>query len=163
MLAVLGAGLRRRYGRRLDGWAASCAVATLLAYGAPVLASGEATFAGYVTLDDTSTFLAIVDRTLEHGREVDGLAPSSYEATLAVNLAHGYPTGSLLPLGIGSRLVGSDPAWTFQPYLSALAALLALCLYELARLAGLTRPLRALVATVAHRPRCSTGLRSGVA
>ena len=148
-LGILGFGSRRRPGRRLDGWAVTCAVATFLAFGAPVLASGEATFAGYVKLDDTSTFLAIVDRTLEHGRDVDGLAPSTYEATLAVNLANGYPTGSLLPLGVGSRLVRSDPAWTFQPYLSLLAALLALCLYELAGATGLSRPLRALAATVA--------------
>lgn len=147
-LAILGFGVRRRAGR-LDGWAVACAVVTFLAFGAPVLASGEATFAGYVKLDDTSTFLAIVDRTLEHGRDLDGLAPSSYEATLAVNLANGYPTGSLLPLGVGSRLVRSDPAWTFQPYLSLLAALLALCLYELAGATGLSRPLRALTATVA--------------
>jgi hypothetical protein len=148
-LGILGLGLRHRPRRRLDGWAATCAVATFLAFGAPVLASGEATFAGYVKLDDTATFLAIVDRTLEHGRDLEGLAPSSYEATLAVNLANGYPTGSLLPLGVGSRLVRSDPAWTFQPYLSLLAALLALCLYELARATGLSRPLRALAATVA--------------
>jgi hypothetical protein len=148
-LAVLGAGLRQRRVRTLDRWALMCAVVTFLAFGAPVLASGEATFAGYVTLDDTSTFLAIVDRTLEHGRSVDTLPPSTYEATLAVNLANGYPTGSLLPLGVGSRLVGSDPAWTFQPYLSLLAALLALCLYELAGALGLTRPARALVATLA--------------
>jgi hypothetical protein len=148
-LAVLGLGLRRRLTRRLDGWACACAAATFLAFGAPVIASGEATFAGYVTLDDTSTFLAIVDRTLEHGRDLQGLAPSTYEATLDVNLARGYPTGSLLPFGIGSRLVGSDPAWTFQPYLSLLAAALALGLYELARLAGLPRLGRAVVGAIA--------------
>lgn len=148
-LGILGFGLRRRPRRHLDGWAVTCAVATFLVFGAPVLASGEATFAGYVKLDDTSTFLAIVDRTLEHGRDLEGLAPSTYEATLAVNLANGYPTGSLLPLGVGSRLVRSDPAWTVQPYLSLLAALLALCLYELAGAAELSRPLRALAATVA--------------
>jgi hypothetical protein len=148
-LAVLGFGLRRRRPRRLDASACTCAVAVFLAFGAPVLASGEATFAGYVTLDDTSTFLAIVDRTLEHGRNLDGLAPSTYEATLAVNLARGYPTGSLLPFGVGSRLVGSDPAWTFQPYLSVLAAALALGLYELAKGAGLPRRWRAVVGAVA--------------
>ena len=148
-VAILGIGLLRTAKRRVDGWAAACATTTFLAFGAPVLASGEATFAGYVKLDDTSTFLAIVDRTLDHGRDVGGLAPSTYEATLDVNLARGYPTGSLLPLGVESRLVGSDPAWTFQPYLSLLAAFLALCLYELAAGVGLSRPWRALVATVA--------------
>jgi hypothetical protein len=151
-LAVLGFGLRRPRARRVDVWACACAVAVFVVFGAPVLASGGATFAGYVTLDDTSTFLAIVDRTLEHGRSLDGLAPSTYEATLDVNLARGYPTGSLLPFGVGSRIVGSDPAWTFQPYMSLLAAALGLCLYELTGVAGLTRRWRAVVGTVAAQP-----------
>src|SRR5262249_11340477 len=116
------------------------------------LLSGTATFAGYVKLDDTATFLAITDRTLEHGRDLHGLAPSSYEATLAVNLANGYPTGVFVPLGVGSQLVRSDPAWTFQPYLAFLGALLALSLYALA--GGFVRAtgLRAVIAVVAGQP-----------
>ena len=38
--------------------------------------------------------------------------------------------GSLLPLGIGARLVGEDVAWVFQPYLAVIAALLALVLWQ---------------------------------
>ena len=90
--------------------------AIFLFFGAPVILSGEPTFAGYVKLDDTATFLAFTDRVLDHGRDLDGLAPSSYEATLAVNVANGYPLGAVLPLGIGARLVGTDPAWVWQPY-----------------------------------------------
>ena len=39
-----------------------------LAYGAPVLLSGEATFAGYIKLDDTATWAALTDRAVSHGR-----------------------------------------------------------------------------------------------
>ena len=48
----------------------------------------------------------MTDRVMEHGRNLAGLAPSTYEATLATTLALGYPTGSLMPLGIGHQLLG---------------------------------------------------------
>jgi len=150
-LTVLGFGLRVRELRRVDPYAAGCALVAFLAVGAPVLASGQPTFTGYVKLDDTATFLALTDRVLEHGRDLDGLEPSSYEATLAVNLAQGYPTGALLPLGVGARLVGTDPAWVFQPYLAFLAAMLALSLYALVGPMLRSRPRRAFVAALASQ------------
>ena len=82
--------------------------------------SGEATFAGYIKLDDTATWLALTDRVMEHGRSLDGLAPSTYEATLAFNLADGYPVGVFLPLGVGGALLGEDIAWLVQPYMALL-------------------------------------------
>ena len=153
-LAVLGAGLAigRARACRPDLYAVACAVAAFLAVGAPVLASGQPTFTGYVKLDDTATFLALTDRLLEHGRDIEGLAPSSYEATLAVNLVQGYPTGALLPLGAAAKIVGTDPAWAFQPYLAFLAAMLALVLYALAGTLLRDRPLRALTAALASQP-----------
>jgi hypothetical protein len=102
-----------------------------LAYGAPILLSGSPTFAGYITLDDASTVFAMTDRALESGRSVEGLAPSTYEATLASSLMVGYPLGTLLPLGIGAELTAQDVAWVYQPYLAFLAALLTLGLYGL--------------------------------
>jgi len=134
--------------RRFDTWAVVAAVVVFAAYAAPVVLSGDATFAGYVKLDDTATFLALTDRGLEHGRSLEGLAPSSYEATLAFNLPF-YPLGSLLPLGIGASLVGQDTAWVFQPYVAFLAALLGLSLYRLAGLVLGSRPGRALAAVLA--------------
>ena len=67
-------------------------------YAAPIVLSGEPTFAGFIKLDDTATWLALTDRVMEHGRDLDGLAPSSYEATLRFNLGDGYPVGVFLPL-----------------------------------------------------------------
>jgi hypothetical protein len=131
------------------GWAAACAVATYAAFGAPVVLSGSATFAGYITLDDTATWLAYTDRLLEHGRNLTGLAPSSYEATLAFSWNGGYPVGAFPPLGVLHELLGTDSAWLFQPYVAFLAAMLALGLYGITARVIESRPLRALGAFVA--------------
>ena len=148
-LATVGlAAALTRSRRRIDPWAVVAAVGVFAAFAAPVVLSGDATFAGYIKLDDTATFLALTDRAMEHGRSLEGLAPSSYEATLAFNLPF-YPLGSLLPLGFGAALVGQDAAWVFQPYLAVLAALLALSLYRLAGLMVVSRPARAFAAFLA--------------
>jgi hypothetical protein len=152
-LAVAGFGFSLPWReRRLDPWALVAATATFAVYAAPVVLSGQATFAGYLTLDDTSTWLAMTDRVMEHGRSMTGLAPSSYEATLANYLAVGSPVGSNLPLGLGGKLVGQDIAWLFQPYLAFLGAMLALGAYELTVRLVASRVLRALIAFVASQP-----------
>jgi hypothetical protein len=137
---------------RPDLWALGTAVAVFAVFAAPVVLSGEATFAGYIKLDDTATYFAMTDRVMEHGRDLAGLAPSTYEATLATTLAIGYPTGTLMPLGIGHQLIGYDLAWLFQPYLAFLAAMLALSLYALLAPLVPSRPLRAFAAFVAAQP-----------
>jgi hypothetical protein len=149
-LAVVGGGpsLVRR-ARSAEPWALGCAVAVFCLYGAPVLLSGEATFSGYIKLDDTATWMAFTDRTMEFGRNLDGLPPSSYEATLDLNLAKGYPTAIFVPWGIGAAITGQDLAWVFQPYEALLAAMLALCLVSIAAPAVRSPRLRALGALVA--------------
>jgi hypothetical protein len=151
--AVAGFGLARPWRHaRVDAAGLTAAAAVFVTFAAPVVLSGEATFAGYIKLDDTASWLALTDRALEHGRSLDGLAPSSYEATLDFYLAGGYPLGSLLPLGIGARLVGQDVAWVFQPYLAFLAAMLALALSAIARPAIASWRLRAVAAVIAAQP-----------
>ena len=147
--AIAGVGLAKAgWIRRIDGWALVAGVGAFAAFAAPVVLSGRATFAGYIKLDDTATYLAMLDRASHHGYDVAGLGPSTYEATLSTSLVYGYPLGSVLPLGIGSTLVREDAAWLWQPYLTFLAALLALGLYQL--VSGLlgSHFLRALTAFV---------------
>ncbi len=151
-LAVAGLLLGMITPRRPDLWALGAAVAVFAVFAAPVVLSGEATFAGYIRLDDTATFLAMTDRVMEHGRDLAGLAPSTYEATLTMTLPIGYPTGALMPLGIGHQLVRYDIAWLVQPYLAFLAAMLALTLYALFAPLVPSRPLRAFAAFVAAQP-----------
>jgi hypothetical protein len=122
---------------------------TFAVYAAPIVLSGDATFAGYIRLDDTATWMALTDRVMEHGRDLGGLAPSSYEATLAFNLADGYPVGVFLPLGVGQALVGEDVAWLIAPYMAWLAAILALALWTLAAPLVQRAWLRTVVAVLA--------------
>lgn len=153
VLAILGGGLSIpwRFGRP-DPWPVAVAVAVFLIFGAPILLSGEPTFAGFIKLDDTATWLTLTDRVMEHGRSLEGMGPSTYRATLDFNLADGYPIGVFIPFGAAQKLVGGDLAWVFQPYVSFLAAMLSLGLWQI--LGGvLRRPeLRAFAAFIAAQP-----------
>lgn len=136
----------------LERYATLAALAVFVVYAAPIVLSGEPTFAGYIKLDDTATWLALTDRIADAGRDLSGLAPSTYEATLSFNLGSGYPIGAFTPLATGSTLLGHDPAWLFQPYLATMAALLALCLYQLSTEVVRRPPLRAAIAFLAAQP-----------
>ena len=142
--------LSRPWRPLLEGWAWAAAAGVFAVFAAPIVLSGRATFGGYIKLDDTATYLAMTDRVMQHGRSLAGLAPSTYEATLATTVAIGYPTGSLMPLGIGHQLLAYDSAWLYQPYLAVLAVLLACALYELSRslfASGLRRALAVFIAS----------------
>jgi hypothetical protein len=130
-LAAAGFGLAIPLGRGPSVWASTCALAVFVVYAAPIVLSDSATFAGYISLDDTATWLAIADNALTHGRSLAGLAPSTFSAVLHDDLAGGYPIGSMVPLGIGHELTGQDSAWLFQPYIAFLGGLLALSIYQL--------------------------------
>ncbi len=152
-IAVIGIGLAVARGfERPSGWALAAVVGVLCAYAAPIVLSGQATFAGFIKLDDTATWMALTDRIMQGGRSLAGLQPSTYEATLAFNLGQGYPIGAFLPLGVGRQLVGQDVAWVVQPYMACMAGLLALALWELPRGLIASPRLRAGVAFVAAQP-----------
>jgi hypothetical protein len=148
-LAVAGVGLSLRQRRRPDAGAVVTALAVFAAYAAPIVLSGSATFAGYITLDDTSTWLALADNALVHGRAVSELPPSTYQTVLHDYLTvGGYPIGAFLPLGIGHELTRQDAAWLFQPQLAFMAAMLGLVLYALAGELVRSRALRAVAAVL---------------
>jgi hypothetical protein len=147
----LGLGVPRR-SLKPDPWALATALGVFAVFAAPVVLSGEATFAGYIKLDDTATWFAITDQIPDHGRDLSALAPSSYEATLHSTVGAGYPIGSFTPLAAARQLVGVDVAWVFQPYLTLLAAMLALSLYELVRGLVKSPPLRAAAAFISAQP-----------
>ena len=150
-LAAIGYGVAWPFEklRRPDWWGLGAGTATYLAFGAPVLAAWRETFLGYIKLDDTATYLAMLDRFLGHGYNVSGLAPSTYERTLTTSLSTGYPMGSLMPVGVGHTLLSTDTAWLWQPYLSFLAAMVAVGIYALAAPIVRRRWLRALAAATA--------------
>jgi hypothetical protein len=152
-MAAAGIVLALLAGRRLrpPGWLLASLLAAFAVYAAPIVLSGEATVAGYIKLDDTATWLAFTDQAMANGRDLSGLAPSTHEATLAVNIGEGYPIGAFIPLGVGAELLG-DPAWLIQPYMAFLAVLLALAVWALARPLVASHRIRAGVVFVAAQP-----------
>lgn len=150
MLALVGFVVGGR-GRNLrpDRWALIATLSVFCVFAAPVVFSGEPTFAGYIKLDDTATWFAITDRLMEDGRSLSGLPPSSYEATLYFNLAGWYPVGAFLPFGVGAKLTGQELAWVFQPYLALLASFTALGLWQLTARIRVSPALRAAAVFVA--------------
>ena len=142
----------RRRPLRIDGAAVAAAAAVYLVFAAPVLFSGDATFAGYIKLDDTATWFALTDQATEAGTGgFEDLPISSYKRTLEENLGGGYPVGAFGPLGLGAAITGQDVAWVFQPLLALLAAALALSIYALLRPAIGSRLLAAGAAFLASQ------------
>ena len=146
---VLGLRARRT---RIEPWACAAAVATFAVFAAPIVLSGSATIAGFIKLDDTATWLAFTDRVIDHGRDLGGLAASTYEATLDLNIGDGYPIGAFVPLGVGSKLLATDPAWLIQPYMAGLGAIVSLGLWSLAAPLAGSPKLRAAAAVVGAVP-----------
>ena len=134
--------------RRVDGWLVAVGISVYAVFAAPAVLTGRATFLGYIKLDDTATYFAMLDRAMHHGYNAAGLEPSTYETLLKATYVAGYPLGSLLPLGTGSTLVGQDIAWVWQPYVTFLAVLIGLTLYQLVSDLVGARPLRALIAFI---------------
>lgn len=143
--ALAGLPLAWTERRRLWGWPMLVALGVLLAYAAPVLLSGQATFAGFVRLDDTATWFNIVDH-LSSGPPHSGGDLSSTYALEYSRLGPYYPRGSFVLPQVARALSGVDIAWVFQPYLACCAAAVSLCLYALVKPLVPPAGVRALVA-----------------
>ncbi len=134
--------------------ALAAALIAFAALAAPIVLSGQATWAGYIKLDDTSSWLGLVDRALTHGHSLAGVPPSTYRLVLEAYLAVGYPIGSFLPLGLGHVLLGQETAWLVDPWMAFMAAMIALALHRVATLALAASPgwQRAVIAGVGAQP-----------
>ncbi len=139
-------------GRWLGRWPLLAAVGVLLAYGAPVLLSGQATFTGFIKLDDTATWFNVIDTVMSHGRSVAGLVPSTFTLVFTGDVGASYPLGAFMLPGVAHALSGVDIAWAFQPYLACCGAAVALCVYALMEPVVSSVRVRALLAFVAAQP-----------
>jgi hypothetical protein len=134
ILAVLGLLLCRDLARPRPGNAeVGVAAGVFLLFAAPFLISGEATWAGYIKLDDNATWLAITDHVFEHGRGLTEMAPSTHQQVLTDYLEDAYPIGGFVLMAVMSAISGQDIAYTLQPSMAVAAAMMALLLFELAR------------------------------
>ena len=147
--------LRRRGARpwwRLSGWPLLAALGVLFVYGAPVILSGQATFLGFIKLDDTATWFDVIDRIMTHGRSFAGVMPSSYSLVFTGDVGPSYPLGAFVLPGVGQAITGIDIAWVFQPYLAYCGAAVAMCVYALMEPLISSPRLRAPLAFVAAQP-----------
>jgi hypothetical protein len=159
VLAVLGLALSFPWRRGSLDWAAvACGLGVFGVFAAPIALTGEPTISAYEAQKDTATYLGMIDQFMDHGRNLHDLDVSEYSTLLELLLPGGYPLGSLLPLGVGQKLVSEDPVWLYQPYLAFVAAMLALSLYGLIARVIPFRALRAGVAFVASQPALLFGL-----
>jgi hypothetical protein len=146
--ALVGLFAAWQDGRWPGTWPLVAALGALLAYGAPVILSGQATFTGYVRLDDTAYWLNVVDHLFGQSNAAVDAIPSSYSLT---DLDEHYPRGAFILLGVGHSLLGTDAAWTFQPFLALCAGAIALCVYALVQPLVESSKVRALVAFLASQ------------
>jgi hypothetical protein len=134
VLAALGLAAGRRLVRPWPGRAELWIVGiVLLLFASPFIVSGEATWAGYIKLDDNATWLAITSHVFEHGRGLTDLPPSTYQQVLVDYLGGTYPIGGFVPMAVMSTISGQDLAFVLQPSMAVAAAMLALLLFELSR------------------------------
>lgn len=99
----------------------------------PFLVIGEATWAGFIKLDDTATWMAITDHVFEHGRGLGDLPASTHHQVIVDYLGGTYPIGGFVPAALMSKINGADVAFTMQASMAFAAAALGLTLFELAR------------------------------
>jgi hypothetical protein len=139
--------------RRLEPWPLLAAVGILLVYGAPVLLSGQATFTGILKLDDTSTWLNIIDHTMTHLHPAAGsVSTSTYQLVFTGDVGPTYPFGAFMLPAVGHALTGIDAVWIVQPYIALCGAAIGLGVYALVEPVIESPRIRALIAFVAAQP-----------
>lgn len=116
---------------RMDYLSGLAGLITYVAFGLPVIAYGQPSWAGWIKLDDPATFLATTNGLMNQGRSIPGVISSTYDRVIQMMFDMGnghfsYPIGSLVPFGVMSKLTGIEMAWLFQPFLSFAAALAAM-------------------------------------
>jgi hypothetical protein len=145
------AGLVLAWPWRPGRWPLFAAVGILLAYGAPVLLSGQATFTGYIKLDDTATWLNIIDHAMTHLHEFS-TGISTYSLNFAGDVGPTYPQGAFMLVAVGNAFTRIDSAWIMQPYMAFCGAAVGLCVYALVEPLLASPRIRALVAFFAAQP-----------
>ena len=121
------------YSGPLPGWGILAALGVYIVFAAPVVLSGEPTWAGYIKLDDSATWMGLTDHAFEFGHRTSGFPPSTWEALVDINAGSGYPVGSFVPMALISRVTGQDVAWTLQPSMAGMVAVLTLLLSQIVR------------------------------
>lgn len=130
-LAGLVLGRARLRALRPDPWLLAAIVALYAVLAAPIVMSGEATFAGYLALPDTNHQLALADLFAHRGPDWAGLPDGANSRTMAKYVTSSYPVAAQAALGVTAPLGTLDIAWLYQPYLAFTLLALALAIWAL--------------------------------
>ena len=104
---------------------------TYVVFSLPTVAYGHPTWAGWIKLDDNSSFLAVTDRLMNVGRTVPTPVLSTFDRLIQTFFASesnghfSYPVGTFIPFGVVTKLTGVEKAWFYQPYMTFAAAMVA--------------------------------------
>jgi hypothetical protein len=150
-LAVVGyaSSIGRVRALRPDGFALAVGVSLFAVFAAPIVLSGNATWAGYYVLNDSAVHFTLIDQLLAHGRDLSSSHASTLAPILHSYLSSAYPIGAQAALGAVRPLTGQNVAWIFQPYLALILSLGGVTIYQLLDGVVSSRGLRALCAFVA--------------
>ncbi len=137
---------------RLDppGWLALGWLAAYVLHLAPVLLSGQPTWAGYNFVNDTATQLVLADHVVANGLAApDVVRTSTTTEVVRAYLTSGYPVGAHALLGTLGQLVPASLSAAYQPFIAVLAASSGLCLAYLVRRVGMSTPAAAAAGVLA--------------
>lgn len=139
---------------RFDFLPAVAGLITYIAFSLPTVAYGHPSWAGWIKLDDDSTFLAVTDRLMNVGRTVPVPVASTFDRVLQTIFApegaghFSYPVGTFIPFGVVSKLTGVERAWFYQPYLTFAAAMVAMLFVTILRTRIANRGLVVVAASI---------------
>ena len=130
LLALGGLALERDRLRRLrpEPWIALATLGVFAVFAAPIVLSGEPTFAGYLALPDTAHQMTLADLVAQHGFDYSALEDGSYRRSSIGYVDSAYPVAGQAALGVTAPLGLLDLAWLYQPFLTFMAAMTALAL-----------------------------------
>jgi len=133
LLAIAGLALnvQRLRGLRPDPWCVLAVAGVVAVFAAPVVLSGEPTFASYLALPDTGHQLSLSYLYADRGPDWMSLAPGSTRETMLKYVVTAYPVAGQATLGVTAPLGVIDLAWLYQPMLTFIAMIGALALWSI--------------------------------
>ena len=130
-IAGLAANLQRLRTLRPDPWCVLAVGGVFAVFAAPIVLSGEPTFAGYLALPDTSFQLTLADLYADRGPDWMSLPQGATRETMYKYVTTAYPVAGQATLGVTAPLGLIDLAWLYQPLLTFAATMSALGLWSI--------------------------------
>lgn len=132
-LAIAGFALNVQRVRALrpDWWCVVAIAGVAVIFAAPVVFSGEPSFAGYLALPDTSQQLGLAHLYAHHGPDWMSLPAGATRITMSKYVTTSYPVAGQAALGVTAPLGVLDLAWLYQPLLTFGVLMGALAMWSL--------------------------------